>query len=276
MAKQTRSQRASTSATREDLRRRSYISSVVSWFGSLRRPDFQQAFGLSPATTTRILKDIAVVDTSTIEYRHYAHTVLRAGDHAPERNARANAMLGFLRAQELSDRHGDGLGMSFGVEIVDGDILTEPPVEPSCFSDFLIATRDRKALQISYIGREGTTEMIVSPTRIIYVMNRYHARCYSHEKKAYRDIVLSRTVRTSLSFEEWQAPHDTEWATPVTLRFSLNPELEQADRSYIANEWNLPKNGIVQIKSLEALAIYVKRKMTALTSKRRPRWVLIE
>lgn len=183
-------------------------------------------------------------------------------------------MLDLLRGQSLSDGLQPGLGLNFGVLVEDVDTLTVPPVPDTIAAEVLRALHPPKAaLSIAYIGRKGTSERVISPTRLVHVYNRYHLRAWDHGARGYRDFVLSRIVEAKITKDLRVAPHDEEWHMTATLRFVINPDLPVSLRAMLAAEWDVFDEGIREIRTRKAHARYVVRRMTERITMGTRRWL---
>ena len=110
----------------EPLRRRSFIRLMRHWHGTVSTADIQTAFGLS---------------------RAQAHRILRAARDDPVDGVAigdAAVFLAHLRSQTASDSLQSGLGISFGVPVEEGDLLTRPPVREDVLRAILEALRTAK------------------------------------------------------------------------------------------------------------------------------------
>ena len=93
------------------------------WHGTVSIADIETAFGLS---------------------RAQAHRVLRAARDDPIDGVAigdAAVFLAHLRSQTASDSLQSGLGISFGVPVEEGDLLTRPPVREDVLRAILEAWR---------------------------------------------------------------------------------------------------------------------------------------
>ena len=226
------------------------------WHGTVSTADIETAFGLS---------------------RAQAHRVLRAARDDPVDGVAigdAAVFLAHLRSQTASDSLQSGLGISFGVPVEEGDLLTRPPVREDVLRAILEALRYRRsAVSIAYAGRDQVSDRIISPARLVYILKRHHIRAWDHGRKAYRDFVLSRMTEGRRAGERFFAPHDRDWEEISILRFSVNTALPIDLRAALAIEWDLPENGVHEIQCRKALARYVVREMTETTSEGPRRWL---
>lgn len=254
----------------EDLRRDVFVGTVIEWLGEVRPKDLIEAFGVSGPTATRILADWSL--------RHPGQATHRKGEHGYRKAGPASApqdgggLLRFMRGQALADELAPGCALSIGVEMADVDALTEAPVGGDVLGCFLRAIHRKRCVAIRYAGRRAVREMVLSPTRLVHALGRYHVRALDHLDDTFKDIVLSRVVAVHETAEERRSMQDREWERSVVLSFQLNPELEPEMRMSVANEWGIDGGGVHKIRCREALALYVVRRMTAPTISGRPRW----
>ena len=239
----------------ESLRRVSFVRLITRWLGKPTAPDLEEAFDLSQAQAYRVLKaarDRASVETET-------------GD--------ARVMLDFLRAQSLSDRLEAGIGLKFGVAVEDVDALLLPPLPDVIIREILQALRNKKALSIAYTARTSTSDRVISPTHLVHVFNRYHLRAWDHEKRGFRDFLLSRITEAKIAKNRRVAPPDKDWEENEMLRFVINPELPLGLRAALATEWDLEVDGVRKIRCRNAHARYAVRRLTERTTIGKHRWL---
>jgi hypothetical protein len=239
----------------EDLRRISFVRLIAQWLGKPAAIDLQEAFGLSRAQAYRVLKD--------------AEEVSGGGTPMGE----ASAVIDFLRAQHLCDRLRAGLGLNSRINIEDIDASLLPPLPGSTVEVILRAMRSKKTIVMAYAGRKGASDRLISPVRLVLVLNRYHVRAWDHAKLGYRDFVLSRIVEVRMSSEPYSAPYDKELGEKLRLDFRINPELPMSLRTALAAEWDLHDEDIRAISCSKAHARYIVRRLTETTAGGRRRWL---
>jgi hypothetical protein len=237
----------------ETLRRVAFIRLIARWLGKPTVSDIQEAFGLSLAQAYRVLG--AALD-GTME--------TQTGD--------ARSVLDFLRAQSLSNKLQTGLGLQFGIAVEDVDAQMLPRLSEDITREILHAIRAKRALSVAYTARKGTSDRVISPTHLVHVFNRYHLRAWDHEKRGYRDFLLSRITEAKMAKERRIAPHDKDWEERIILLFCINPGLPLGLRSALAVEWGL-EGDTREIQCRKAVARYVVRRLTERTTIGLRRWV---
>lgn len=239
----------------EDLRRISFVRLIARWLGKPVAPDLEEAFGLSQAQAYRVLKAA----------RESTNSEIGTDD--------ACKMLDFLRAQSLSDRVQAGIGLTFGIALEDVEALMLPPLPEFVTQVILRSIRNKRAVAIAYTGRTNTSDRVISPTQLVHVFNRYHLRAWDHEKRGFRDFLLSRITEAQTAKERYTAPFDRDWQEKVVLEFVINPDLPVGLRAALATEWNLEVDGIRKVKCRKAHARYVVRRLTERTTAGARRWL---
>jgi hypothetical protein len=258
----------------ESRRRAAFIEILARWCGRVGAKDLKAAFGLSDATAGRTLADFTAAHPHLL--RHHPHERGYHRINSDPGDADANAALLFLRGQSFANRFAPGAGATGRLAVEDADSLTTPPIDSQVLGHFLQATEHRRTLAVRYAGRERTSEMVISPHRLIHALHRYHARCIDHRDDMWKDIVLSRVIRSDLTEIEFINRPDPSWTEHTTLRFSVNPALTAAMRASVANEWKLREHGVHTITCRTALARYVTRRMTMPTTEGPARWVVAD
>ena len=124
-------------------------------------------------------------------------------------------------------------------------VFSTPPVEryvmPELIPAILAAidgNLDIEAVYASGTFPEGK-ERRLSPSALMFCMNRFHVRAYCYERKEYRDYVLSRFLTAPSLVESKGAPKDSEVDKWITVSLMPNPFLNQHETKMIEREYGL-------------------------------------
>ena len=142
--------------------------------------------------------------------------------------------------------------------------LPERRVSRRIVAALVQAIQQRLRIDVNYISLSNPEEegRIFSPHSIVKAGSRFHVRGYCEKAKAYRDFVLSR-FRDEVQFEgssPYSINHDDAWQTYVTLTLSPDPRLSSAQKSVLANDYQM-ENGQLHISTRAALADYLLKEM---------------
>jgi hypothetical protein len=125
----------------------------------------------------------------------------------------------------------------------------------------MLATRLRKSIKVIYASATSPsgTQRVITPSRIVYAVNRSHVRAYCHTKNEWRDFVLSRFMNAPRITNEQNKtiiPPDQEWDKEFVLNIIPNPKLPLNGQELIASEYGIELSKGVDVKVNAALFNY--------------------
>jgi WYL domain len=207
-------------------------------------------------------------------------------------------ILSYLRGQKLSAAFHPDLSHDIRVQIYDCQALLEPVVDIQIAAVIVRCLKKKLPVQISYLGRKGRRDLVISPHRLVYVLDRWHVRAVTHEiKNPFKDFVLSRIedarVLEPLSGKEAAVDassrrrrkldlksmpsfiykKDLEWHQIAALTFQLNPDLSNDLSAMTALEWKVQFGQLRSVQVPLPNAIYVVRGVCRPMSSGLPRWL---
>ena len=98
------------------------------------------------------------------------------------------------------------------------------------------AMKRKHCIEIEYRSRESKLgkkleRRLISPSRLVYVLDRYHLRAYSYTSRGWRDYAYKnyegiQTRKSRVEIQPWVKPeNDNEWKQRLELTFVPNPKL---------------------------------------------------
>ncbi|MDE0838894.1 MAG: WYL domain-containing protein [Kiritimatiellae bacterium] len=97
----------------------------------------------------------------------------------------------------------------------------------------------------------------IRPTAVINDGNRWHVRAYCHERRGFRDFLLSRIETIGETRPPFEAiPEDPLWANVVSFEVMPHPKLKPEQQSLIAYDYAMT-DARLQVQVREALVKYV-------------------
>jgi predicted DNA-binding transcriptional regulator YafY len=196
--------------------------------------------------------------------------------------------LDLIRGQELIRRYrfSEEWDPMDDIYFMDLDMYGCPSPDYNIVKIVMLGLTKKKILKIRYQSRRKDSERLISPNRLVYVVDRYHLRAFCHTTSSYRDFVLTRIydgevidprTQNQDSLIRWVSEDkDKAWHTEIALRFSPNPELPKNVINTLKRDYPVVK-GVLTIKCNEATAPYLEMKFARPDFKYRiPQWVKIE
>jgi predicted DNA-binding transcriptional regulator YafY len=106
-------------------------------------------------------------------------------------------------------------------------------------------------IQLTYQSLDGDEphEIVLTPHTLVYTGFRWHVRCYSEHRDAFRDYLLARMRSTpkSLGLGERFASDDTLWQTWVTVRMAPHPKLPPNQAAVVADDFGMT-DGVLAVE----------------------------
>lgn len=104
----------------------------------------------------------------------------------------------------------------------------------------LTCIRYRRSFAGGYYSRIGSTKIErLTPSRIRRIGGRLYARCYSRERSAWRDYLISRFNNIRILEGIVSEPPDREWKSRGDIAFVINPDLPERRRRLAQIEWRI-------------------------------------
>ena len=182
----------------------------------------------------------------------------------PKEFSDARRFLDHIRAQNLAEEYfnSDQCWDRNFVELENLELIGGPN-KPNfkVVQQIAKALKYNYCLEIDYQSRKSLSEKrLISPSRLVYVLNRYHLRAYSYTSTGWRDFVLTRILKASKSDSKipWIEPSkDSDWSKS---RASLAPNPELPSDIVETLEMDYPiENGELKVITNLANEIYTKK-----------------
>ena len=220
--------------TRQDVRF-ALIDHYLTWYGHLKAEDIAKVLKIARPNAQALIKKYELEKNKDGKER-----IKRLGkgkvstEHfkPPKEFSDARRFLDHIRAQNLAEEYfnSDQCWDRNFVELENLELIGGPN-KPNfkVVQQIAKALKYNYCLEIDYQSRKSLSEKrLISPSRLVYVLNRYHLRAYSYTSTGWRDFVLTRILKASKSDSKipWIEPSkDSDWSKKVELTFAPNPEL---------------------------------------------------
>jgi hypothetical protein len=244
------------SLTASQQQRFQLIELKLMWVGELRVGDLIDAFGISRMQ--------ASMDIRTYRERHprkvnelnrsthcYTPTISFRPDYASEKLEDYLHITNDLTVNNdhISHEHVTAVPV-FRRNVLKGASVT-----------VMLAARLGKSIKVIYASASSPSgsERIITPSRIVYAVNRSHVRAYCNTKNEWRDFVLSRFLnppRITNEHNKTIIPPDQEWDKEFVLNITPNPKLPLNGQELIASEYGIDLSLGVDVKVNAALFNY--------------------
>ncbi|WP_051327586.1 WYL domain-containing protein [Desulfatibacillum aliphaticivorans] len=251
----------------------SFIETQLAWTGCIHAGEAAEYFHTARQTAQGFIKAYQEKFPSQMEYDPHKKRHIKTTDftcHITEDEP--HRFLDFVRGQALEGRFWQN-DPAMDFLIADADIFGRPRLSGEILREIISAMACRKRMEIRYHKKAGALDSLkwrtVSPNRLVYTDQRYHLRGFCETRQDYRDFVLSRIVEAKMLDDERPEEHwvssfeDRAWQTPVTLRFTPNPNLDEDRKRAVSEGYDLDSEGRLRIETNEALAYYVRRRLCA-------------
>lgn len=147
--------------------------------------------------------------------------------------------------------------------------LPDRAVRPEVVREVIKACRAQKSLRILYASMSNPAlhERIISPHTLIYTGFRWHVRAFCHERREFRDFLLSRIDREpKVANEPSPDPsRDKQWGEHISLTLVPNILLSEQQKSLVERDYAMP-DGRIELRVRSALAHYTLQRYQAAIS----------
>lgn len=203
-----------------------YIDFLALFTGQVARKDLVVRFGISEPAATKDLSLYAELAPTMLEYdlRQRCYVYANGTPLYTHHVDQALYSLSGERAIAFNSEHARRLESS-----VQFSIKRRMPVE-------LVATLTRamylhRKILATYGSLEhGARDRILSPAALIHDGQRWHIRCFDHEKSKFKDYNLARFSKvTEGEPSEIRVDQDSEWTTEVNVELVPHPKAEHPE-----------------------------------------------
>lgn len=144
--------------------------------------------------------------------------------------------------------------------------LPERSVKPEVVREVLKSCNQNDSVKIVYASMSNPDwhERIISPHTLIYTGFRWHVRAYCHNRKSFRDFLLSRILRAPAhdSAIGLGKNCDIDWQTTVDVTLVPNPLLLSKQQSLVEADYAMP-DGRLTFNVRKALVHYTLHRYQA-------------
>lgn len=242
-------------------RRFEFLEWRIYWLGRANRSDLEEHFSISKPQASADLSLYQGLAPGNIEYDSSEKAYV-AGDTFKPRFLRLSADRYLLQVNAIQNGAISHVDTWFGslppVAVVPGVVRN---VSPSTLRSLLRAIEKGDEIDILYQSLTSTRWRSVCPHSLAFDGHRWHARAWCENRQEFRDFVLTRIQECGESRPSNANPSDdAEWNTLVSLEIVAHPDLDEAQRSAIENDFGM-KGGQRQIQTRLALAYYLIKRL---------------
>lgn len=135
-----------------------------------------------------------------------------------------------------------------------------------------LAITKRRKVVISYqsMAHPTPTLITISPHSLAFDRLRWHVRAYCHERRAFRDFVLTRIFEVKdLENSEIRPETDDAWNTHLVVRIAPHPELTNDQKRAIEIDYGMT-DSVAELRVRAAMCFYLMRAGRWLGKSNRP------
>lgn len=212
------------------------LEAILLWEGEIGNQRIRETLGVQPVWASRLLAELAL-RIGGLAARSTSHAPLRLKEDADGADVRhilnssADDYLRVMVASELPQHW---------ITDARNDLSLVPA---KLFAVVSKAARTSSGLRVSYRSMnspEGAYRVIY-PHAIVRTGMRWHVRAWCSQRLEFRDFTLGRMSDVSLVDEK--APYgqseDAGWQTTVAIKIAAHPDLSQARKRMIQDEYLL-------------------------------------
>lgn len=220
-----------------------FIESVVLWEGAIQRQRVRDAFDIS---ANHVSKDFLLYKErfpGNLEYDQSAKEYRPSDRFKPAlASGKPEEYLALLQAYVESGS--DVALQALGAEGIAADTVPAAPVaiDRDVLRDVVRAIRRARGLEATYFSmRAGEGKRHIWPHALVHSGFRWHVRAYDDHDKAFRDLTLTRLVKTrSLDLgPPVPSDKDTNWHTRKVLEIVPRSPLSAAQKAIVGREFGM-------------------------------------
>ena len=280
-----------TKKTRKDIRF-ALIDHYLTWYGQLQAHEIGEVLKIERPNAQALIKQFQeqrkAKGKDTIQ-RNGKWKEPTSSYTPPSEIADAEKFLDHMRGQKLAEQYysTEQCWDRPEIDLVNLEELGKPK-KPNfdVVQQIIWAMKRKHCIEIEYRSRESKLgkkleRRLISPSRLVYVLDRYHLRAYSYTSRGWRDYVLTRITKVfkpetaELKYNPWVKPeNDNEWKQRLELTFIPNPKLPDEVIETQKLDYDL-KNNELRIECNEATKLYAELRFSRLDMKYEiPQWIL--
>ncbi len=239
-------------------RRLEFIDYRLCWSGHINRSDLVEFFGISIPQSSLDLAKYSEMAPKNLEYDRHQKVYIKTAAYKPLYSiCSASSYLNDLYMNAQGFIH-DTSNYLLQVPTVACFAPPKRVISYEILSNIVFCILNRQKVRITYQSMTGfePSTRVISPHALGFDGIRWHVRSYCHEKKDFRDFVLSRILSAGKAEPSEIDPNeDMQWNFVVSLHIVPDPELSDSQKRAIELEYGM-ENGEVVYKCRQALLLY--------------------
>ena len=246
-------------------RRREFIEFRLYWEGGVRRGDITEKFGVSTPQASADLGLYQKLAAGNLVYDSSEKRYVSTEDFKPIfLDLKADSYLAHLH-----DASGDRVRLtdSWMGEVPSTALMPVPNrrVKSDVLRALIRAIREKRSIEILYqsMNKENLDKAWrwVSPHSLVNDGARWHVRAFCHNRRDFRDFLLSRCDATkSFGEAESDIDNDVAWNELFEVQLHPNPSLNEVQRRGVMEDYEM-ENGNLSIFIKKALLFYFEKNL---------------
>ena len=243
-------------------RRLAFIDLRLQYDGRINRKDLISYFNISQPQASADLAAYQSVAPQNIDYDASARVYVARDSYRPL-SGRSDATRYLDELQRLA-REVVASSESFVGFVPPTGVVATPAraIESSGVAKLVRAIRDNKAIEVRYqsMDHPEAQEWVLTPHALGFDGLRWHARCWCHSRRLFRDFAIGRLLILS---EAADAPpidptFDEGWNTQVPVVLVPHPALSPSQRKTVEHDYVM-LNGQLVLDCRKAMLFYTLR-----------------
>lgn len=228
--------------------RQRYIDSRLFWEARINRADLIAAFSVSPAQAALDFREYLRLAGTGVAYDTRLKAYVATDDFVP--------VFGCPDAGATLVSLAEALDPATAVLP-----RLERPLAATIAARVRRAVRDRQRILVLYqsFTRPEPSRRWIAPARLVSDGERWHARAWCYERRAWRDFVLARIIAIAAEEPAGDLPPDVEWDETIDLVLRPAKHLSDSQRRSIERELAMT-NGRLAVRMPRAMKIYAVRR----------------
>ena len=246
-------------------RRLEFIEFRLYWEGGVRRGDITEKFGVSTPQASADLGLYQKLAAGNLVYDSSEKRYVSTEDFKPIfLDLKADSYLAHLH-----DASGDRVRLtdSWMGEVPSTALMPVPNrrVKSDVLRALIRAIREKRSIEILYqsMNKENLDKAWrwVSPHSLVNDGARWHVRAFCHNRRDFRDFLLSRCDATkSFGEAESDIDNDVAWNELCEVQLHPNPSLNEVQRRGVMEDYEM-ENGNLSIFIKKALLFYFEKNL---------------
>jgi len=226
------------------LERLRFIDARLFWESRINRADLIETFSVSPAQ-------------AALDFREY----LKHAGRGVAYDTRSKAYVTLPPFKPVFGPPDAGRALSEFSKMGDPWIFSLPrlerPLDPQVAARVRLAARNGERLGVEYQSFTKAEPQVrwIAPARLVSDGERWHARCWCYENRAWRDFVLSRIAAIHEAEPAGELPRDDDWDDAFELILKPASRLSRGQKATVLREYAM-KAGRLVVTLPKAMRLY--------------------